>query len=102
MRIKDGMERDIMLGMRGGSCVPSFPRKSPHLEDASTHRSTFVDYAALFEQSPRFRSTRSAWTPAYSRSCYRRLDARVEHALLEQLKLFPNARFVLEDTHRSK
>ena len=51
-----------------------------------------------------FLSTRSAWTPAYSRPCdYRRQNARVERALLEQLTLFSNASIVLEDvdTHRS-
>ena len=41
--------------------------------------------------------------PAYSRPCYRRQNAGVEHALLEQLTLFPNASIVLEDvdTNRS-
>ena len=87
----------------GRPCVPAYLRKSPQLEDASTHRSTCCGLRGTFEQSLRFRSARSAWMPAYSRPCYRRLDARVEHALLEQLMLFSNACIVLEDadTHRS-
>ena len=45
----------------------------------------------------------NVWTPAYSRPCYLRQDARVEHALLEKLTLFPNANIVIDDvdTHRS-
>ena len=70
---------------------------------ASTHRSTFCGLRGAFEQSLCFRSTGNVWTPAYSRPCYRRQNVRVEHALLEQLTLFPNATIVLEDvdTHRS-
>ena len=81
----------------------AFLRKSPQLEDASTHRSTFSGLRGAFEQLPRFRSTRSAWTQAYSLPRYRRLNAGVGHALLEQLTLFSNASIVLEDafTHRS-
>ena len=43
------------------------------------------------------------WMSAYSPPCYRRRNAGVEHSLLEQLTLFPNASIVLEDayTHRS-
>ena len=76
--------------------------------DAATERRkhTQVDFCGLrsaFEQSLCFRSTGNVWTPAYSRPCYRRQNARVEHSLLEQLTLFPNASIVLEDvdTHRS-
>ena len=76
--------------------------------NAATERRkhTQVDFCGLrgaFEQSLCFRSTGNVWTPAYSRPCYRRQDARVKHALLEQLTLFPNASIVLEDvdTHRS-
>ena len=51
----------------------------------------------------RFLSTRSAWTTAYSLPRYWWQNAGVEHALLEQLTLFPNASIVLQDvdTHRS-
>ena len=64
--------------------------------NAATERRkhTQVDFFGLrsaFEQSLCFRSTGNVWTPAYSLPCYRRQDARVEHALLEQLTLFPNA-----------
>ena len=81
-------------------CVSAFPRQ---LKDASTQRSTCCGVRSAFEQSPCFRSTGNVWTPAYSRPCYRRQNARVEYALLEQLTLFPNASIVLEDvdTHRS-
>ena len=62
-----------------------------------------MDCAAHSNKRCVFASTRSSWTPAYSRPCYRRHNAGVEHALLEQLTLFPNATIVLEDvdTHRS-
>ena len=84
------------------SCVSAF------LAATGRRRHTQVNFYGLrgalkFEQLLRFRSTRSSWTPAYSRPCYRRQNARVEHALLEQLTLLPNASIVLEDvdTHRS-
>ena len=71
--------------------------------DQSSDRSTFCGLRSSFEQSLCFRSTGNVWTPAYSRPRYWRQNARVEHALLEQLTLFPNASIVLEDvdTHRS-
>ena len=54
-------------------------------------------------RAPRPHDPPLVWTPAYSRPCYRRQNARVEHSLLEKLTLFPNASIVLEDvdTHRS-
>ena len=57
-----------------------------------------------FEEYPRFRASRSAWTPAYSRPRYRRRNAIVEQSLLEQLTLFSNVSIVRDDaaTHRSK
>ena len=66
----------------------TFLSKSPQQEEASTHRSTFSGLRGAFDQSPRFRSTRSAWTQAYSLPCYLRLDTGVEHALLEKLTFF--------------
>ena len=65
------------------------------LEDASTHRLTFVDYATLSNNrcvSDQLRALR-----AYILPRYRRLNAGVEHALFEQLALFSNASIVLEE-----
>ena len=80
--------------------------QSRQLEDASTHshRSNCCGLRGAFKESPRFRSTWGAWTPANSRPRYRRQNARVEQSLLEQLTLFSNVSIVLEDagTHRSK
>ena len=68
-----------------------------------TYRSIFCGLCGALEQSLHLRSTRSAWTQAYSLSCYQRLNTGVEHALLEQLTFFSNASIILEDvdTHRS-
>ena len=81
-------------------CVPAFPRKRG-ITQAHTGRLS-VDYAAL-SNNRCFRSTGNVWTPAYSCLRYRRQNAGVEHALFEQLTLFPNASIVFEDvdTHRS-
>ena len=67
----------------GHPCVPARPSKTRQLEDASTNRSTFCGLRGAFEQS--------------------RLNAGVEHALLEQLTFFSNAIIVLEGvgTHGS-
>ena len=61
------------------------------------HRSTFCGLRGAFEQL-----TGNVWMPAYSRPCYRQKDAGVEHALLEQLTLFPNASIVLEDVDSAR
>ena len=87
----------------GRTLRPCVSAKTRQLKDDSTHRSTVCGLRSAFEQSPCFRSTGNVWTQSYSRPCYRRQNARVEHSLLEKLTLFPNASIVLEDvdTHRS-
>ena len=50
----------------------AFLRNPRQLEDASKHRSTFCELRGAFEQSLRFRSTRRAWTQAYSLLRFRR------------------------------
>ena len=94
---------DPLKAATGRSLRPCVSALTWQLKDASTHRSNLCGLRSAFEQSLCFRSTGNVWTPAYSRPCYRRQNAGVEHALLEKLTLFPNASIVLEnvDTHRS-
>ena len=62
-----------------------------------------MDYAARSNNRCVSNQLGTFGRPAYSRPRYRRQNAGVEHALLEQLTLFSDASIVLEDvdTHRS-
>ena len=72
-------ERQNLKPATGRTLRPCVSAYTHQLKDASTHRSTFCGLRGAFEQSPCFRSTGNVWTPAYSRPCYRRQNAGVEH-----------------------
>ena len=72
----------------GSPCAPSLPSNSRQLKDGSTHRSPFVDYTALSNNRYISDQTGALGRKHIHFHGIQRLNAGVEHALLDQLTFF--------------
>ena len=75
----------------------AFLRNSRQLEDAITHGSTFVDYAALSNNRCVSDQLGALGLKRIHFHSIQRLNAGIEHALHEQLTFFSNASIVVAD-----